>query len=165
MSDKPHVNIHHVKLKSRKEMARTIPRDRLGWWHDVSPGERMVLRDATAADLARCNLREGDTRGPADFLCELPADGSLVSLEAIEFRRTDVVYAAPLTREAATVPSGIVDALHAAQRFIRNGVEFGYIRMPDADCPDPAHDTPKKIDAALAMLASAPAQQANGEAA
>lgn len=94
------LNIHHVKLKSRKEMERTIPRERWGWWVDVSAGQRLVLRDATAADLARCNLRKGDTRGPADFLCELPADGSLVSLEAIEHRHT---VAVPVT--AAPAPS------------------------------------------------------------
>ena len=46
------VNIHQVTLKSRKEMERTIPRERLGWWHDVCPGQHMTLRDATSADLA-----------------------------------------------------------------------------------------------------------------
>jgi len=32
-------------------------------------------------------------------------------------------------------------ALRKAEQFIVNGVEFGYIRMPDADTPDPAHET------------------------
>lgn len=39
------------------------------------------------------------------------------------------------------------EALTAAQRFIRNGIELGYIRMPTG--PDPAHDTLPMIDAAL----------------
>lgn len=43
----------------------------------------------------------------------------------------------------------LVDALEHARMFIRNGVELGYIRMPDADTPDPAHDTLPIIDAAL----------------
>ena len=47
-----------------------------------------------------------------------------------------------------------IDALTCAQQFIRNGVELGYIRMPDADCPDPAHETPGAIRAALAALAA-----------
>jgi hypothetical protein len=97
------VNIHQVKLKSRKEMDRTIPRERMGWWRDVSPSERMVLRDATVADLARCHLRDGDTRSPEDFLCELPADGSLVSREALEFCRTTVIHAAPVAPAALDV--------------------------------------------------------------
>lgn len=45
-----------------------------------------------------------------------------------------------------------LEALEAAQRFIRNGIELGYIRMPDADTPDPAHRTPGLIDAAVRAL-------------
>jgi len=90
------VNIHRVKLKSRREMERTIPSERMGWWRDVSPGQQMVLRDATAADLARCILREGDTRGPEHFLCELEPDGALVSREAIEHCRTIAMPVAAL---------------------------------------------------------------------
>jgi len=40
-------------------------------------------------------------------------------------------------------------ALKAARQFITNGIEFGYIRMPDANTPDSAHDTLPLIDAAL----------------
>lgn len=42
--------------------------------------------------------------------------------------------------------------LTAAKHFIANGIALGFIRMPDADCPDPAHNTPKLIDEALALL-------------
>ena len=41
------------------------------------------------------------------------------------------------------------DALCAARRFIKNGIELGVIRMPDADCPDPAHNTLPTVEAAL----------------
>ena len=46
----------------------------------------------------------------------------------------------------------LVEALKHADEFIRNGVEFGYIRMPDDDLKgiDSAHDTPKIIAKALA---------------
>jgi len=40
-------------------------------------------------------------------------------------------------------------ALRAAAQFIANGVELGFIRMPDASTPDPAHDTLPLICAAL----------------
>jgi hypothetical protein len=43
-------------------------------------------------------------------------------------------------------------ALAAASEFITNGVALGFIRMPDADVPDPAHDTPRKVQAALAAI-------------
>lgn len=42
------------------------------------------------------------------------------------------------------------EALKAARQFIANGVELGFIRMPDAGTPDPAHDTLPVIEAALA---------------
>ncbi len=46
-------------------------------------------------------------------------------------------------------------ALKAARQFIVNGIEFGFIRMPDADTPDSAHKTLPAIDAALARVEAA----------
>ncbi len=50
----------------------------------------------------------------------------------------------------------LVEALKHADEFIRNGVEFGYIKMPDDDLKgiDSAHDTPKIIAKALAAYQS-----------
>lgn len=75
--------IYTAKLKTRKEMERDIPRNELGWWHDVCPGQTLELRDATADDLARCSLGEGRSRDPAEYLCENFERGSLVSRKAI----------------------------------------------------------------------------------
>ncbi|MFQ1084919.1 hypothetical protein [Bordetella trematum] len=86
-------NVHLVKLKSRKEMEATIPRDHLGWWHDVCPGQHMTLRDATADDLARCTLNGNRSKNPADYLCELPATGSLISKAAIKHCSTYAIEA------------------------------------------------------------------------
>jgi hypothetical protein len=55
--------------------------------------------------------------------------------------------------------SALVEALEAARLFIANGIELGYIRMPDPETPDPAHDTLPKIETALAAYR---AQQAQG---
>jgi hypothetical protein len=44
----------------------------------------------------------------------------------------------------------LVEALEAADQFIRNGIELGFIRMPSAGTPDPALNTPGKVEAALA---------------
>lgn len=43
-------------------------------------------------------------------------------------------------------------ALKAARQFIVNGVELGFIRMPDAETPDPAHETLPMIERAIAEL-------------
>ena len=44
----------------------------------------------------------------------------------------------------------LVKALESADQFITNGIALGYIRMPDADTPDPAKLTPGIIRQALA---------------
>ncbi len=72
-----------AKLKKRRRIDREIPREMQGWWSDVCPGKTLQLRDATEADIARCHLREGSSRDPADYLCELPDDGSLVARFAV----------------------------------------------------------------------------------
>lgn len=48
--------------------------------------------------------------------------------------------------------AGQLAALKAARQFIANGTELGFIRMPDADTPDPAHDTLPMIERAIADL-------------
>lgn len=44
----------------------------------------------------------------------------------------------------------LVEALKAASVFIRNGIELGFVRMPDKDTPDPAHLVPGMLEAAIA---------------
>ena len=54
-------------------------------------------------------------------------------------------------RAIAEVPA-MVAALRGAKQFIENGIEFGFIRMPDADTPDAAHDTLPTINAILSRI-------------
>lgn len=42
-----------------------------------------------------------------------------------------------------------VEVLKDADQFITNGIELGYIRMPDEETGDSASETPKKIEQAL----------------
>lgn len=69
-------------------------------------------------------------------------------------RGASTLPAADHAGNATQERDGALTALQAARQFIANGIEFGYIRMPDADVPDPAHDTPKLIDDAIALLTS-----------
>ena len=57
--------------------------------------------------------------------------------------------AAEITRLRAEV-ARLREALARADDFITNGIAFGFIRMPDAGTPDPAHETPGIVRAALA---------------
>ena len=71
-------------IKSRARIDAEIPRERQGWWADVCPGKTLTnLRDATAADIARCCLLPASSHDPADYLCENFDGGSLVNREAI----------------------------------------------------------------------------------
>jgi hypothetical protein len=62
----------------------------------------------------------------------------------------------PLKAEAlanaqlASAAPDMLAALKKAREFITNGVDLGFIRMPDPTTPDSAHDTPPMIDAAIA---------------
>lgn len=44
----------------------------------------------------------------------------------------------------------MLEALKAAKEFITNGIELGFIRMPDTSTPDRAHETPGIVRAAIA---------------
>lgn len=64
---------------------------------------------------------------------------------------------AMLARTAASQASDAARAaLQAAKQFIENGVEMGFITMPEASTPDSAHDTLPLIRAALATLTAPP---------
>ena len=55
-----------------------------------------------------------------------------------------------LSRQPAPEVAKLVESLEVAHRFIANGIELGYIQMPDSDTLDPAHETLPAIEAALA---------------
>jgi hypothetical protein len=71
---------------------------------------------------------------------------ALAELEKIARRTVSGQERADAEKDAA------LDALKRAERFIVNGTEFGYIRMPDA--PDPALDTLPALRRAIAILAA-----------
>ena len=48
-----------------------------------------------------------------------------------------------------TSNSDLLAALKSAKQFIQNGIQYGYINMPDKDCGDSALETPAKIEAAI----------------
>jgi hypothetical protein len=58
-------------------------------------------------------------------------------------------------RAVRALQKELLAALRKADQFISNGTELGYIRMPDADTPDSAHDTPPMIRAAIAKATGA----------
>lgn len=67
--------------------------------------------------------------------------GFICSVESLNFvADARLIAAAP----------DMLEALKKADQFIRNGIELGYIQMPDADTPDTAHDTPPMVRAAIA---------------
>lgn len=49
----------------------------------------------------------------------------------------------------ATEIERLKDALKHADKFISNGIEYGHIRMPDAELNDSASETPGIVKAAL----------------
>ena len=58
--------------------------------------------------------------------------------------------AAHLSRPPAPSAELVEAALKDAIQFVENGIELGFIRMPDADTPDRAHGILDRLRAALA---------------
>lgn len=78
---------YSAKLKTRRQLeaikAEHGHTEAWGWWADVCPGQTLQLRDATAEDVARCYIRDGESRDPKDWLCELFERGALVARSAV----------------------------------------------------------------------------------
>ena len=72
------------------------------------------------------------------------------------FQKSTGYGAAAELRRLARVEAqrdALLEALKKADQFITNGIELGFIRMPDAETPDSAHETPGIVRAALAQQA------------
>lgn len=75
---------------------------------------------------------------------ETGRDGSFYAPMMLSFRKLAAAQAAP------AADAGLVEALEHTRLFIVNGIDLGFIQMPEAGTPDPAHETLPMIDAALA---------------
>lgn len=73
---------YRIKIKSKDNIERTIPREKQGWWADVSAGQKIVVRDCTEADWARCHHMAGSTA--LDYFCEDIERGWLIPRYAAE---------------------------------------------------------------------------------
>jgi hypothetical protein len=71
--------------------------------------------------------------------CMAQTSGAARSQEK-NLEQQHILYSAP----------DLLKALEKAKQFIENGIELGYIIMPDADTPDSAHKTLPMINAAIA---------------
>lgn len=96
------------------------------WYFDDEDGTVSVIKDGEALEV--CTV------------CTFDQDGARWI-----FGEKTKAHAALLTSAPA-----LLEALEKAKQFIENGIELGYIRMPDADTPDSAHKTLPMINAAIA---------------
>lgn len=101
-------------------------------------------------------LWNGTAERHADYAAKLGTKGSdygVPTEEQVEAQRKKAF--AKLTEPSAelallrTREAALVEALKRADSFITNGIELGFIRMPDPSTPDPAHETPGIVRAAL----------------
>ena len=114
-----------------------------------TPGAHWRLTDSPEDDCV--DVPVADLRLALSELSRLQAERDRAKADAdlcaehwaAEIERSNSIGAMAATMHAA---------LKKAERFIVNGVEMGFIRMPDADTPDPAHDALPAIQAALAAL-------------
>ena len=89
-------------------------------------------------------LMEGKPYVPGPGDAELPVLAAATAAQQAQERIADL----------QALGLDMLAALRAARGFIVNGVELGFIRMPDADTPDTAHNTLPMIEAAIARATS-----------
>lgn len=87
---------------------------------------------------------------------EISYVGPFTTPAEVEALRAEVMRAgaecADAMSQVATLRARVAEleaALRAADQFVTNGIELGFIRMPSPSTPDPAHRTPGIIRAAL----------------
>lgn len=95
--------------------------------------EALADHDADAADAAERGERSDD------WVIEIAPASARAILSALRGEQWQGIETAR-------------DALERAEQFIVNGVDLGFIRLPDADVSDPAHDTLPAIRKALRAL-------------
>lgn len=97
-----------------------------------------------------------ETRNVRHGTYRLGDDGTPILTPANGQHVADVMYhdtppdVARATTQLIAAATELYAACVAAEEFITNGVEFGYIRMPDPDTTDSALQTLPLIEAALA---------------
>lgn len=84
-------------------------------------------------DILIAALRQYQHNDCSGFVAGFDYDETVGIVRAIEAQRDELLA-----------------ALKVAAEFIDNGIEFGFIRMPDQDTPDSAHKTPQIIRDAIA---------------
>lgn len=119
---------------------------------ECDPGEACRALGNAWAEVERLKLdvkaARAETSAVAKVLAgEPPYQASLAKRVEVLIRHKEMAEAenAKLCAEAKLKDG----ALHLAEQFITNGLELGFIRMPDPGTPDPAHDTPGIIRSAL----------------
>ncbi|WP_163003738.1 hypothetical protein [Pseudomonas viridiflava] len=102
------------------------------------------------------------TTVPAAEVAHLQARLALVEAEnAARVRQAEIIndrYASALNTaeaigkeldKAKARGNDLESIVRLAREFVKNGIELGYITMPDDDTPDPAHDLLPRMDAVL----------------
>ncbi|WOB75887.1 hypothetical protein [Achromobacter xylosoxidans] len=141
-----------LRLKALHEMGHGTDYD---YYHKALP----AAWEAARAALASAPVA-GEVQQPVAHW--IPSAKTFSTARVSPGKAWEPLYAAPQA-SAEDVRNAALEALEAAQRFIRNGIELGYIRMPDADTPDPAQRTPDLIDAAIRALKQPQADKDGGQ--
>ena len=105
----------------------------------------VVMPDVNAAAKALCNRHA--------MICGVDADDQWKEYSQDFIADAETVLANARLNASPAAPAadaGLVEALEHARLFIVNGIDLGFIQMPEAGTPDPAHETLPMIDAALA---------------
>jgi hypothetical protein len=129
--------VYRCKIKLRSQINKEIPREKQGWWADISAGQKLLLRQAVQADIDRCSLNDSHSKDPTDYMCEPQTNGSLVSKIALEYMNPEQnVFASTTPPQRLNLTDDqllkafnscekVIDGLHAVADLATAGIKDG----------------------------------------
>lgn len=128
-------------LTSQTMLKHMGPDERGGFGMELEGGACRLLANAFAEQFKEA--------GAVNFL-EVNFTSDTLGPISVIMQRSQGKTPGSILSEARAQRDELLVALKKANEFITNGIDLGYIRMPDADVPDSAHQTPALIMAAIA---------------
>jgi hypothetical protein len=110
----------------------------------VPEGTKARMEEMAAANGKMRRQIEGLQKNVLEFF-----DSTNATVAAGEKISIDYAHLKNRVSELEASNAELLEALEAAKQFIQNGIQYGYINMPDKDCGDSAIETPAKIEAAI----------------
>jgi hypothetical protein len=118
----------------------------------AQPADPMTLLTDADVFAAAEGWREFDAPDDANLVARMIYGGCRAAMNAYRDALTRAAPAPVALTPAQQHADELLAVLKRVNEFIRNGIALGFIRMPDQNTPDTAHEVPEAVRAVLAKV-------------